>query len=90
MSRFAVSHQSEVVVLQRVKANVSSPNSFSTVAENQYTGLILQSRTRPRITFRSQSDTLSIDTDARPAPEGKLDTLDGTPGYNTMGPILTV
>ena len=28
-------------------SNVSSPNSFSTMAENQYTGIILQTRTRP-------------------------------------------
>ena len=80
-------HQSEVVVqsgLQRVKANVSSPNSFSTMAENQYTGLILQTRTRPylQITFRTRPDPLKIDINAQPTPE-KFDTLHGTPGNHT-------
>ena len=62
------------------------------------TGLILQTRNRPypqylkphltrvltvaRITFRP--DQLLIDIDARPAPKGKLEPLDGTPGNYTM------
>ena len=46
----AVPHQSEVVAqsgLQIVKDNVSSPNSFSTMAKNQDAALILQACTRP-------------------------------------------
>ena len=44
LRRLVLPHQSEVAVqfgLQRVKANVSSPNSFSTMTKNQYTGVIL-------------------------------------------------
>ena len=57
-------HQPEFAVQpglqKRVKANVSFPNSFSNMTQNQYTGLILQTSTRPylRITFCTQPDLL--------------------------------
>ena len=49
--------------------------------------LILQTLTRPypQITFRTRPDPPQIDTEsARPGPEGRFDTLDGTQGNETI------